>query len=113
MCKFEINVDFYIKCEASIPSLSSHYPPRLTRSPQHPWNREYTGMKVPCDSPTCKTSPQHVHTVAQKCNCPSVVEDIPKTRNVEKSLCPSCLNPNLWRTHGPYTYPNPPTAGRL
>ncbi|KAJ7477897.1 hypothetical protein B0H11DRAFT_767093 [Mycena galericulata] len=78
---------FYLQHQ--LPPLIRHLVDRYIVCKHRQW-LEYTGKKVECALPTCRTSPQHIHSPTQKCGCHAYVEDIEKTRNIHDTICPGC-----------------------
>ncbi|TBU24842.1 hypothetical protein BD311DRAFT_780691 [Dichomitus squalens] len=71
MCEHEVIGDFYRGC-------------------QHFHGRYYTGERVDCRSPKCKTSAAHAHSPTIACRCQAVVVDKKTVQNMIQAKHPDC-----------------------
>ncbi|GJE93023.1 hypothetical protein PsYK624_091820 [Phanerochaete sordida] len=63
MCEHEVVGDFYRGC-------------------QHFHARYYTGEVTDCKAEECKTSSNHMHKTARRCDCSTVVTELRRVQNM-------------------------------
>ncbi|RDX49027.1 hypothetical protein OH76DRAFT_621036 [Lentinus brumalis] len=71
MCEHELIGDYYRGC-------------------QHFHGRYYSGERVDCMSPKCKTSTAHIHNPNLGCRCATIVTNRNKVQSVIHAKHPDC-----------------------